>query len=403
MGTLAWMLAASLGLGSGGEAESVAVIPLIAKRVPKETVAVLDDLLLTSIGQTGKYRPLGPSDINAMIGMEKMKEVLGCDDVGCAIEIGGALGVGMLVTGSVSRLGSNVIVTLSLIDAKAHAVKRRSKAQVRDDENLYLQAIDMAVCQLFEQQPDCAAAAGANVEPASPGATASPRAAASTHAAVPPPERVYRRYENGRLVNNASGMRWADAVADCLDSRRKYDKTLAVTCDFDGKRMGYELFWDDVLAGYEPGWDFRRAKANCLWNISTHKDKHIECRFDGQTFDPYSNGDPPAAPSGATGRGYEVFFNGRLAKSVAGMSHADALADCIAARDRFDKALTVTCDFGGKRMGYELFWDDVLAGYEPGWDLQKARSNCAWNADAHRERRVECYFEGKRITTADEP
>ena len=64
----------------GQKAESVALMPLQAKKVPKDTVAVLDELLAVALDEFGPYKVISPKDINSMLGRERMKETLGCDD-----------------------------------------------------------------------------------------------------------------------------------------------------------------------------------------------------------------------------------------------------------------------------------------------------------------------------------
>src|SRR5688572_19670656 len=91
--------------------EKIAVLPLARKRVAKEAAEILDELVLASIGKYPKYRAIGRSDFDAILGLEKMKDTLGCSEVACAVELGGALGVNLILSGTVSRLGTNVLIT----------------------------------------------------------------------------------------------------------------------------------------------------------------------------------------------------------------------------------------------------------------------------------------------------
>ena len=143
--TLAALLAAAAPLTSSSDATAVAVMPLQAKRVSRDVVAVLDDLLVTSVGAAPGYRAISAGDINAMLGAARMRDTLGCSDVACASDIGGALGVPLILTGTVSRLGDDVIVTLALIDVRASEVRRRARVDVRNQENLFAGAVEKAV------------------------------------------------------------------------------------------------------------------------------------------------------------------------------------------------------------------------------------------------------------------
>src|SRR3954469_24747603 len=46
---------------------------------------------------------IGKSDIEALLGLERMKDAVGCTDTSCLAEIGGALGVDEMVTGAVAK------------------------------------------------------------------------------------------------------------------------------------------------------------------------------------------------------------------------------------------------------------------------------------------------------------
>jgi len=127
----------------------IAVMPLTAKRVPTATAEILDDLLINEIGRKSEMEVIGAQDINAILGLDKMKDVLGCNDVSCAVQIGGALGVDFLLTGSVSTLGGEVIVSLTLIDTKQSKAKARAQVRTTDDEHFYAYAIAASVAQLF--------------------------------------------------------------------------------------------------------------------------------------------------------------------------------------------------------------------------------------------------------------
>jgi len=132
--------------------ESVAVMPLKGAELPKSAVDALDELLVVSMASLGPYKVITPQDISAMLGREQLKDQLGCDDVACAAEIGGALGARYLLSGTARKLGSKLYMTLSLIDSQRQEVVKRSKAKVKNDEDLYEQAIETSVRDLFGLQ-----------------------------------------------------------------------------------------------------------------------------------------------------------------------------------------------------------------------------------------------------------
>ena len=127
----------------------VAVMPLVAKRIPTDTTEVLDDILLGAVHRQSAHKVIGASDINAMLGLERMKDALGCNDTVCAAEIGGALGVDYLLAGAVSRLGENVFITLKLVDIRNTEVMGRGQVKVQNDENLFSNAMTRAVQEVL--------------------------------------------------------------------------------------------------------------------------------------------------------------------------------------------------------------------------------------------------------------
>ena len=69
---------------------SIAVLPVRTHTLPANKTAVLDTLLVAGVADLRAYRVIGSGDINAMLGLDKMKAAVGCDDLSCAADIGGA-------------------------------------------------------------------------------------------------------------------------------------------------------------------------------------------------------------------------------------------------------------------------------------------------------------------------
>jgi len=65
-------------------------------------------------------------DLQAVVSVDRQKQLLGCTESSCIAEIGGALGVADVITGSVARLGASWLVHLQVIDATKAKVLRES-------------------------------------------------------------------------------------------------------------------------------------------------------------------------------------------------------------------------------------------------------------------------------------
>lgn len=93
--------------------------------VANEVAFVMDEVLLSELQASG-FEAIGPDDINAMLGFEKVKDAVGCDDAGCIAELGNALGVGYLVAGKVAGVEDSMVLTLKIIDVQETRVLARA-------------------------------------------------------------------------------------------------------------------------------------------------------------------------------------------------------------------------------------------------------------------------------------
>lgn len=94
-------------------------------------VAPLTEQVLTEAQRLG-FVVVGQSDLAAVLGLERQRELLGCaaGSSSCYAELSGALGASLLMTGSVSRVGQTFRVDLKLIDAATGNVLRREGKMV---------------------------------------------------------------------------------------------------------------------------------------------------------------------------------------------------------------------------------------------------------------------------------
>ncbi|MEO1172816.1 MAG: hypothetical protein AAFX94_12330 [Myxococcota bacterium] len=127
----------------------VSVLPLAARRVEPDIVLILDDVLTAEVAKNHDGRVIGTRDLGSLLDVEQMKDALGCNDVACAAEIGGALGTEYLVSGSVSILGEEILIQLSLINTDSIVVEARAESTVRNEETQYADGVRQAVARLY--------------------------------------------------------------------------------------------------------------------------------------------------------------------------------------------------------------------------------------------------------------
>jgi hypothetical protein len=142
---------------NGEELPKLAVMPMIAlKGLNKDAAALLTDLMATKVAALNRYEVVSSSAIEATLGIEKMKDAAGCSDVMCAAEIVGALGSDFMLSAKGGVLGTNLSLTLVLVDLQQMKEVRRASRSVKNDEDLYEGALTLALGDLFGIKPDSA-------------------------------------------------------------------------------------------------------------------------------------------------------------------------------------------------------------------------------------------------------
>lgn len=110
----------------------VAVMPLSATEgIEKKTADALTEAVVAELRSLPGVSVVSQADIQAMLALEKQRDLLGCSEIACAADIGGALGVDFLVLGSVSLLGESRMLHLKLVDIKRASVAAQSDRRLR--------------------------------------------------------------------------------------------------------------------------------------------------------------------------------------------------------------------------------------------------------------------------------
>ena len=109
---------------------------------------------------------LGMGDIREMIDLESQKQALGCEQESCLAELGGALGVPLLIVPSLGKLGGVYLLALKINDVENAKVSVRSSRELRDEAELMSamkSLVDEALMRHFEPQAWAAAQAAKEV------------------------------------------------------------------------------------------------------------------------------------------------------------------------------------------------------------------------------------------------
>lgn len=125
-----------------GSEVSFAVFDLKPLALSKETAQSLTQMLAVEIKKIEGTQVVSRDDIASMLQLEARKSLLDCEDeMTCLAEIGGALGVEMLVVGHVGKLGESFTVSLRLIRVGESLVVSRITETFRGAEDQLLPAV----------------------------------------------------------------------------------------------------------------------------------------------------------------------------------------------------------------------------------------------------------------------
>ena len=105
--------------------QRLVMVPFRALEVAQGQADLLSEVALTEAARFKTVEVLGESDLAALLGHERQKALLGCQEDSCMAEIGGAMGASWLLVGSVGRIGQATRVDLKLIDVKKAKVLAR--------------------------------------------------------------------------------------------------------------------------------------------------------------------------------------------------------------------------------------------------------------------------------------
>jgi len=134
------------------EKQKIAVLSIrAAEGLNKDTAKLLDELLLTEIQEAGDFEVLGSADIVSMMTLEEERvKITGCADDSCLVEIGGALGVNLLVASSVGAVGDRFLLNVKILDVSTAKVLKRTSEALDDDQAKLIDAIKRAAAKVIE-------------------------------------------------------------------------------------------------------------------------------------------------------------------------------------------------------------------------------------------------------------
>jgi len=120
-------------------------------KVSPDICRMVTNLILTRLDDVRGLSTVGEDDIQAMMDVEKRKDLLGCDTATCMAEIGGALGADLVVHGELGQLGTQYNINLSIVDSKVAAVRGRVSALVDANEDAVVKELPRLISKIVEK------------------------------------------------------------------------------------------------------------------------------------------------------------------------------------------------------------------------------------------------------------
>lgn len=112
------LLTLSLALGAA-EKPRLAVLDLNAAGVAPATVTSVQEAMTAQLAKRGFFSVISATDIRAMLGVERQRQLLGCnDESACTAEIANALGSRFVLSGTLSKLGDALQLSLQMLDTQ---------------------------------------------------------------------------------------------------------------------------------------------------------------------------------------------------------------------------------------------------------------------------------------------
>src|SRR6185436_18478025 len=110
---------------AAGVVTRVAVAGFKATGVDEILVENLTETFTTEAGKVAGFNIIGQNEIKDLVGYQAQQNMLGCDDAACMSDLAGALGVDMLIAGTVGKVGETFVVNVRIIDVKKAETKQR--------------------------------------------------------------------------------------------------------------------------------------------------------------------------------------------------------------------------------------------------------------------------------------
>jgi len=121
--------------------------------LPEDIATAMGQVLVSELQTIGRHDVLSSKDLVALLQLEQQKQMVGCNDDACLIEIAGALDATWLIAGGLSVLGQQARLNLKLMDAKEAKITKQLNRPLPSDEDDYAWEAKTAAYLLLDLPP----------------------------------------------------------------------------------------------------------------------------------------------------------------------------------------------------------------------------------------------------------
>jgi hypothetical protein len=165
-GMIAIVIVSAMLAAAPAPAKKIAALDLELKGYDKNGADLFSELLQNELRSHG-LQVIARSDIEALLGLERMKDALACNTTSCLVEIGGALGVDEILSGAIGAVDNDIVITLKRIDPSKGAVLKQAVRRVEGKKRVLDSAASLAA-ELFGWPPPAEVAAPAVIPATEP-------------------------------------------------------------------------------------------------------------------------------------------------------------------------------------------------------------------------------------------
>lgn len=104
----------------------LAVLDVQVVGVAPEAAVALGDSMTQELSRRGFFEVISSNDIRTLLGVERQRQLLGCEESSCTAELSGALGARFVLQSSLTRLGTTLQLSVQMLDTSRSQTVARS-------------------------------------------------------------------------------------------------------------------------------------------------------------------------------------------------------------------------------------------------------------------------------------